>query len=171
MDRLFSRTTGLLDQLGFNVTEARIITTARGYALDTYQLLDASGEPLTDRYQIQELTTLMNEELRSPDGESTLVSRPAPRRLRHFQVDTRVNFQHDEVAGRTIVELHATDYPGLLSRVGRVFFETGVDLQSAKIATFGSWAEDVFFVTDLQGGPLNDAQQEALREALIKALG
>jgi [protein-PII] uridylyltransferase len=52
-----------------------------------------------------------------------------------------------------------------------VFFETGVDLQSAKIATFGSWAEDVFFVTDRQGGPLNDAQQEALREALIKALG
>jgi [protein-PII] uridylyltransferase len=57
-----------------------------------------------------------------------------------------------------------------LSRVGRVFFETGVDLQSAKIATFGSRAEDVFFVTDLQGRPLGEAQQEALREALIKAL-
>jgi len=170
MDRLFSRTTGLLDQLGFNVTEARIITTARGYALDTYQLLDASGEPLTDRYQIQELTTLMNEELHSSDGASPWVSRPAPRRLRHFKVDTRVNFQRDDVARRTIVELHATDYPGLLSRVGRVFFETGVDLQSAKIATFGSRAEDVFFVTDLQGGPLGEAQQEALREALIKAL-
>src|SRR5690606_35162108 len=45
IDRLFSRTTGLLDQLGLNVTEARIFTTARDYAVDTYQLLDAAGEP------------------------------------------------------------------------------------------------------------------------------
>ena len=170
IDRLFSRTTGLLDQLGLNVTEARIITTARGYAIDTYQLLDASGEPLMDRYQIQELLTLMNRELQSPDSAGQPVSRPAPRRFRHFKVNTRVNFHYDEASHRTLVELFTTDYPGLLSRVGRVFFANGVDLQNAKIATFGAQAEDIFFVTDRRGTPLSEAQQEQLRQALIEAL-
>jgi [protein-PII] uridylyltransferase len=170
IDRLFSRTTGLLDQLGLNVTEARIITTARNYAVDTYQLLDASGEPLQDYYQIQELLTLMHRELESADSGAQTVSRPAPRRVRHFRVSTRVNFQHDDVNDRTIVELFTTDYPGLLSRVGRVFFANGVDLQNAKIATFGSQAEDVFYVTDRRGSALDDVQKEALRKALIEAL-
>jgi [protein-PII] uridylyltransferase len=170
IDRLFSRTTGLLDQLGLNVTEARIITTARNYAVDTYQLLDASGEPLQDYYQIQELLTLMNRELESTDGGVPSVSRPAPRRFRHFKVPTRVNFQHDDVNDRTIVELFTTDYPGLLSRVGRVFFANGVDLQNAKIATFGAQAEDVFYVTDRHGQSLSEAQQAQLRKALTEAL-
>jgi [protein-PII] uridylyltransferase len=169
-DELFSRTTNVLDQLGLNVTEARIITTAHDFAANTYQLLDVSGEPLTDRYLIQELTTLLAEELESPHGESRWVARPAPRRLRHFKVDTRVNFRRDDVAGRTVVELNATDYPGLLSRVARVFLETGIDLQNAKIATIGSQAEDVFFVTDRRGQPLSEQQQETLRAALISAL-
>lgn len=170
VDSLFSRTTGLLDQLGLTITEARIITTTRGYAVDTYQVLNASGEPVLDRYQGQELLTLVNRELKSPDSEFTLVSRAAPRRLRHFKVDTRVAFHHDETGQRTIVELVTTDYPGLLSRIGRVFFTHAVQLQNAKIATFGSQAEDVFFVTDLQGHPLTAAQQETLRDALVRAL-
>ncbi len=169
IDRLFSRTTGLLDQLGLNVTEARIITTARGYAIDTYQLLDPSGEPLMDHYQIQELLTLMRQELESPDSGAP-VSRPVPRRFRHFKVETRVNFYYDDAGHRTIVELFTTDYPGLLSRVGRVLFANGVDLQNAKIATFGAQAEDVFYVTDREGKPLNQTQQQQLRQALTEAL-
>ena len=170
VDSLFSRTTGLLDQLGLTITEARIITSRRGYAVDTYQVLNASGEPVLDRYQGQELLTLVNRELRTPDNDLPLVSRAPPRRLRHFKVDTRVNFHHDEAGQRTIVELAATDYPGLLSRVGRVFFKNGVQLQNAKIATFGSQAEDVFFVTDLKGRPLTDEQQAHLRGELKRTL-
>lgn len=170
IDRLFSRTTGLLDQLGLNVTEARIITTTRGYAVDTYQVLDASGEPLTDPYQIQELLTLMRRELESPDSAVPPVSRQVPRRFRHFKVETRVSFHYDEARNRTIVELFTTDYPGLLSHVGRVFFTNGVDLQSAKIATFGAQAEDIFYVTDRQGDALGETQQQQLRNALVEAL-
>lgn len=170
VDSLFSRTTGLLDQLGLTITEARIITSTRNYAVDTYQVLNASGEPVLDRYQGQELLTLVNRELRSPDDDLPLVSRAPPRRLRHFKVETRVAFHYDETGQRTIVELITTDYPGLLSRIGRVFFKSGVQLQNAKIATFGSQAEDVFFVTDPQGHPLTDDQQAQLRDDLVRAL-
>lgn len=170
VDRLFSRTTALLDQLGLSITDARIITSGQGYAIDTYQLLNASGEPLSDRYQLEELQTLVAEELQSPDSESPLASRTAPRRLRQFKVNTRVNFHNGPAGKRTIVELFTTDYPGLLSRVGRVFFNQRVQLQNAKIATFGSQAEDVFYVTDKQGALLSPEQQDCLRRELIEAL-
>jgi [protein-PII] uridylyltransferase len=168
--KLFSRTTALLDQLGLSITDARIITTRRNYAIDTYLLLNADGEAVLDHYQAQELVTLLQEELTSPEDGPALVARPAPRRMRHFKVATQVHFHPDETNERTIVELFATDYPGLLSRVGRVLHDCGAQLQNAKIATFGSQAEDVFYVTGRDGGPLTDGEQETLRTRLIEAL-
>ncbi len=169
-DRLFSRTTALLDQLGLTITDARIITSQRNYALDTYLLLNSEGEPITDHYQAQELKTLMREELLSSGDSLAAVSRPAPRRTRHFKVATRVHFHPDEASQRTLMELYTTDYPGLLSNVGKVFHACGIDLQNAKVATFGSQAEDVFYITSRNGGPLSEEEQGDLREQLIKAL-
>jgi len=169
-DRLFSRTTALLDQLGLTITDARIITSQRDYALDTYLLLNSEGEPITDAYQAQELVTLMRKELLSSDASPATVSRPAPRRTRHFKVATRVYFYPDEASHRTLVELHTNDYPGLLSDVGKVFHSCGVNLQNAKVATFGSQAEDVFYITSRNSGPLSEEEQGNLQEQLIKAL-
>ncbi|MFQ5644207.1 MAG: [protein-PII] uridylyltransferase [Thiogranum sp.] len=168
-DRLFSRTTALLDQLGLTITDARIITSRRDYALDTYLLLNSEGEPINDPYQAQELVALMRE-LLSGSGTTGSVSRPAPRRTRHFRVATRVHFYPDDTSHRTLVEIYTTDYPGLLSNIGKVFYRCGVKLQNAKIATFGSQAEDVFYVTSDSDEPLSEEAQGRLREALIEAL-
>ena len=159
----------LIGQFGLSIVEARIFTTADDYAVDTYQLLDANGEPLTGHYQAQELTAQMQALLAS--GQlSTSVSRPPARRVRHFQVPTRVSFHYDAAAGRSIVELVTTDNPGLLSQVGQVFYAQGVNVQNAKVATFGSWAEDVFHVTNRDNLPLTEAEQNSLREKLVEAL-
>ncbi|MDB2619213.1 hypothetical protein N9Y18_03080, partial [Litoricolaceae bacterium] len=58
---------------------------------------------------------------------------------------------------RTLIELVAPDRTGLLTTVGRVFAEFGLDLSTAKIATLGERVEDVFYVTDGQGDNLYDA--------------
>ena len=169
VEQLFIRTTGLLDQLGLSIAEARIFTTADDYAVDTYQLLDANGEPLTGHYQAEELTTLMQELLTSGEVTSS-GTRPPARRLRQFQVDTKVRFYDDDAAGRSIVELITSDNPGLLSQVGQVFHAQGVNLQNAKVATFGSQAEDVFHVTNRDNLPLTEAEQNSLRDQLIETL-
>ncbi|WP_455234024.1 [protein-PII] uridylyltransferase [Thiogranum longum] len=170
VERLFIKTTALIDQLGLTITDARIITSKRGYALDTYLILNASGEPILDHYQIQELMTLLREELLSEGGVAETVTRPPPRRFRHFKVPTRVQFHRDDANQRTILELFTTDSPGLLSRVGRVLDANDVVLQNAKIATFGSQAEDVFYVTGRKGGPLTAEEQERVRDKLVEAL-
>ena len=101
---------------------------------------------------------------------STLVSRPATRRVRHFKVPTRVEFYLDEANYRSILELYTTDEPGLLSVVGQLFESCAVSVQNAKIATFGSQAEDVFYVTGAERGPLSEGGQNCLRKALIETL-
>jgi len=170
VDRLFNRTTALIDQMGLTITDARIITSKRNYAINTYLLLNSAGEPVLDKYDGEELVTLMKQELLSEDGTITITSRRAPRRIRQFHISTHVNFHQDEAQHRTIVELFTTDYPGLLSRVGQIFHEQGVVLQNAKVATFGSKAEDVFFVADNKGDALDDEAQDNLRKQLIEAL-
>ncbi|MEJ2686165.1 MAG: [protein-PII] uridylyltransferase, partial [Gammaproteobacteria bacterium] len=94
-----------------------------------------------------------------------------PRQFRHFPIPTQVQFSSDEARERTIVELITADRPGLLSQVGRAFTDCGIRLQNAKIATFGSRAEDVFFITDQDNHPLADsAQFECLKQTLISYL-
>ena len=70
----------------------------------------------------------------------------------------------------TILELVASDRPGLLSEISKVFWQENVDLHGAKIVTVGERAEDVFYVTDENNRPLDEAAQERLREALMRAL-
>ena len=170
IDRLFNRTTALIDQMGLTITDARIITSGHGYAINTYLLLNSAGEPVLDSYAGEELVTLMKQALLSEDDTTGITTRRIPRRIRQFHVSTRVNFHQDEAQHRTIVELFTTDNPGLLSRVGQIFYEQGVILQNAKVTTFGSKAEDVFFVTDKKNGALDATSQKNLREALIEAL-
>ena len=64
----------------------------------------------------------------------------------------------------------AGDRPGLLSDVGRVFVELGINIDAAKIMTIGERAEDVFYVSDGSGNPLNEESRTALRESLLDQL-
>ena len=68
------------------------------------------------------------------------------------------------------MELVAGDRPGLLSDVGRVFVEMGINIDTAKIMTIGERAEDVFYISDASGEPLDEAVCSALRERLFEQL-
>jgi [protein-PII] uridylyltransferase len=87
-----------------------------------------------------------------------------------FSTTTQINFNEDQVNRRTALELIAGDRPGLLCEVGKVFMNERVAIHNAKIMTIGERAEDVFFVTDESGTPLNESARTQLREKLIAAL-
>jgi [protein-PII] uridylyltransferase len=94
-----------------------------------------------------------------------------PRQARMFTTATQVNFSDDAENGRTILEVVAGDRPGLLSEIGKVLWNQHVELHGAKIMTVGERAEDVFYVTDEAGRPLEDARRATLATALQQALG
>jgi [protein-PII] uridylyltransferase len=166
----FARTTAVLDQLGLNVVDARVISTKDGFSLDTYVVLEESGAVISDPARIHEIERGLGRNLQQPENSPLTVTRRAPRQVRMFSTPTQVNFSLDTRNNRTILELIAGDRPGLLSDVGKVFKSEKVDIHGAKIGTVGERAEDVFYVTDTMGQPLQDPACRALQESLVKAL-
>lgn len=168
---IFATTSAALDHLGLTVLDARIITSSSGYTLDSFTVMENTGEPITDRSRIREIVTALRQQLNQGDTRIRVSSRQPARTLRYFPTPTEINFIQDTVKNRTLLELTTSDQPGLLCRIGRAFTECNIQLQNAKIATIGARVEDLFHITDAEGNPLNDAeQQHTLRTALLKHL-
>ncbi len=169
----FAHTSAILDELGLDVEIARIVPAASGFSLDTYTV----GSPDSDASLLSQYATDIGVRLRrvverSRDPESEWqpkVTRRRSRRARVFDTETDIRFVTGK-DGQTVMELDAPDAPGLLSTVGEVFVQMGVDISMAKIVTIGEKAEDVFYVSDLNGEPLSESAQASLSEALSARL-
>ena len=166
----FARATAALDQLGLNVVDARITPVGDGYSLDTYHVLEEDGAMIADADRLAEIEFALWSSLERPAEASLAVSRRPPRQLSVFRTATQIVITVDERNARSVLELVAGDRPGLLSDVGQVLWEERVDLAAAKIGTMGERAEDVFYITDGQRRPLDEAAAERLRSRLLQTL-
>ncbi len=171
-DYLFAIATATLDRLRLDVQDARIITSSAGYTLDTFTVLDAETRSVvSDPERIHDIQSRLRSALRARELVPVQTTAAVTRRLRNFSVPASVNFSHDTVHDRTIMEVIATDRPGFLSVVGRAMQHQGVRLHDARISTIGERAEDYFYVTDLDNRPFEDPpRQEALRSEIIAGL-
>jgi [protein-PII] uridylyltransferase len=170
-DHLFGLATGVLAQLGLNILDARINTTADGSVLDSFVLMEGDGSPILPGHRHQEIGDALRKVLADPSTSVVHVTRKMPTRLKHFNTPTTVFFTQDRVRRRTIMQLVTADRPGLLSMIGRIFEKRGVLLDAAKVNTVGERAEDVFFITDKQHQPIVDeAVLAEMREVLTRTL-
>ncbi len=163
-DGLFASITNVLDEMGFNVMAARILTTKDGRSFDLFQLMDQHGHALVD-VDAAELVARL-EVATDPGKKHSPVFRPMPRRLRHFISDPQVEFE--EFAGNkaTVMELQCHDRPGLLSRLAAAMVEQKVQVHDARIATFGERVEDTFLLSNAKRQALSKEQQTALAAAV-----
>ena len=170
-DHLFGLSTGVLARLGLNILDARINTTADGYVLDSYVVMEGDGKPIENPHRYEEIRDELRKVLGDPDISVVDVNRRRPQSLKHFDTPTTVSFSQDLPRKRTMLELVTADQPGLLSMIGRVFHKRGILLDAAKINTIGERAEDVFFVTSREHAPITDPDLlDELREVLIRTL-
>jgi [protein-PII] uridylyltransferase len=166
----FARITAVLDQLGLNIVDARITPTGDGCSLDLYHVLENDGTLITDSDRLREIEHAVWRSLQRPEDSPFSVTRRAPRQARMFHTATQISLSVDERNSRSVLELTAGDRPGLLSDIGKVLLEERLQLLDAKIMTVGERAEDVFYITDFEQRPLNEAAEQRLREKLTQAL-
>src|SRR3546814_16669298 len=70
----------------------------------------------------------------------------------------------------TGIEVNARAGPALLNRLAHALFQSKVTLHSAHVATYGERAVDTFYVTDLTGEKIANAQRlKALERRLLAA--
>lgn len=167
----FTTTTTLLDQIGLNIVDARIIASKDNYTLDSYIVLEEDGEPIRGQYRLAEIEKSLRYLLIHPEETPEKIHRQMARQLKHFNIETRVLFHEDPHNTRTIMEVITSDRPGLLSRIARAMAGCKIRMQNAKIATFGERVEDIFFITDENNRPLeSDEQKKCLRAKINEAL-
>ena len=151
---LFSLIAGTLAAHGINILSAQIHTRADGIAIDTFQVNDPHGEPVTEEARWRRTLDALRRVMRDEETVDALlarrkVGRPGPRRCRvrpRSSVDNRLSDTH------TVVEVKCPDRVGLLYAITRTLSEQGLDIGSARIATEIDQAYDTFYVTDRQGG-------------------
>ena len=146
---LFARICGYFDGAGFSILDAKIHTTTRRYALDTFQVVFAHAEQYQD-VQYRDLISLVETQLARALASTGPLPEPSrgrlSRRVRSFPVPARVLLKPDERAQRWLLSVSASDRSGLLYAIARVLARHRVNLQLAKVSTLGERVEDTFLV-------------------------
>ena len=168
---IFSLSTATLDQLGLTILDARIITTLDHYVLNSFLVLEQSGEPIEDLFREVHICTVLRQNLLQNKAKKTKNIHRQSRQAKHFPIPTHIEFHTDSLNRYTILELISTDYAGLLSKIGQAFVQQDIHLHSAKISTIGSRVEDTFYITNAEQQPIIDPQKlDEIRLAILKQL-
>ena len=152
---LFARIVGFFARAGYSIVDAKIHTTAHGYALDSFVVLD-----VTQRHIDREMINFVEHELTDrlvrqapPDVPS---SGRLSRQVKHFPIKVEANIRPDDKGAHFVLSLTAADRPGLLYTVATALAEHGANLHTAKITTLGERVEDVFLIS---GGDLRQSSR------------
>ena len=170
-DGLFVNLTAGIDRLNLSIWDARIHTTRFGFGLDTFVVLDQFGKPIADPKELGRIQAVMREQLLDPRPGRDIVQTQLPRTLKHFPTKTQMAFATAPNAQTTVMEVTAQDRPGLLYQVALALVACKVRLVTAKIATFGERAEDIFFIVTRDGNLVTDpALQKSLESEITRRL-
>ena len=143
---LFARISGYFGSVGFSIVDAKIYTTRHGYALDTFQVMDIGSVP-HPRDMIAQIESELADWLANQVPLPQPVQGRVSRRVKHFPIAPEVRIVPDEKGQYHSLSITAGDRPGLLYAIALVLSRYGVSLHTAKIATLGERAEDVFVVS------------------------
>ena len=170
---LFARFAGACAVLGMNIVDAKIFTTRDGMALDMLWVQDAAGGAIAEPRRLQRLEETIRKvlagEILPPDAIESRSRRE--RRAEAFSVAPQVFIDNDASDHYTVIEVNGLDRPGLVHALTRALFHLGLTIGSAHIATYGERAVDVFYVKDVIGHKVTNAnKKKAVERHLLEAL-
>lgn len=155
---LFSALSGALDRQMLDIVDARILTTADGYAIDTFMVLDDSGALVSDPQQRQRIRHTIRRLLSAETLTADPGSRRETRQKKAFGFPASVEFA--AVNGNQQVVMHLTcyDQPGVLSQVSAILADHQIPIVDARINTYGERVED-HFTLDICNLPEHQREQ------------
>ena len=164
--RLFSHLTATLAHANTRLVAAQAYALRDGRILDQFLITDSNNNAVAESGQMERLEKRLRAVL---DGAAPPEIKPG--KLDILMREQAVTVQRRAAAARhvTAIEVVAADRKGLLAALAGAIADVGVDIRGASVSTFGEKAVDVFFVTDGEGRPINDATFSRLVTALTGA--
>ncbi|MDT5270962.1 MAG: [protein-PII] uridylyltransferase [Acidobacteriota bacterium] len=176
---LFADIAGTLAAQGVEILAAEVNTRDDGIAIDVFALRAAATGQAVEEYRYAAIERALRAAVRGESDVAAAVERwrthNAPRRRTAPAQARRRGAPHvvcdDEASpSATLIEVRATDEPGLAYKIASALASLGLDLVCAKIATEKSDALDVFYVTDAAGAKLAEPAMRAAEAALSEQL-
>jgi [protein-PII] uridylyltransferase len=169
---LFAGAAGAMAMAGANIVNARVVTLNDGMALESFWVQGSEGGLLQRPEDVATLKKTLTEVLTGKISPAKVLrQRQDPGRTRVFTVRPRVLVDNAASDKFTIIEVNARDRRGLLFTITQALLDFGVTISSARIATYGERAVDVFYVCDLIGHKItSEPRITRLREKLLTAL-
>jgi len=165
MPGLFSRITGVMAANGINILGAQINTSKNGKVLDILQVNSPQGILVTDEQRWQKIQDDMRRVLHGEADvaelvekrhrPSVLTSRPAPRFATQVVVDNEVSEEY------TVLDIFTHDKVGLLYLITSTLTDLGLYIGVSKISTKVDQVADVFYVRDIFGQKIHNADKLA----------
>ncbi len=169
---LFARVAGAIAVSGGNIVDARIFTTSDGMALDTFFIQGADGKAIERPEYIQRLKAAVERTLSGALKPHRVFAEAKPAKVgRAFRVPVRILIDNNASDTSTVLEVQGRDRRGLLHDLTYALFRLSLSITSARIATYGERAVDVFYIKDLFGHKVtNKVKLAAIEERLAEIL-
>ncbi len=159
---LFYKLISIIERLGLNVVDAKIITTKANMAYNTISIL---RDKIIDQIDL-------NKEIEKGLSSSIIDAKRVGDKLkhRHFDNDLKITFSRSEKWNLTQLEINVLDKQGLLSNIAYIFYKLNINLINARISTLGERVEDVFFISNKNNNFLDLDEKNSLNEMLKERL-
>jgi [protein-PII] uridylyltransferase len=170
--RLLSMIAGACTAAGGNIVDAQIFTTTDGLAVDTIFIAREFETDAEETARALKVGALIEQALSGAVALPEAIAKRAKSRARikAFTVETNILLDNSWSNQFTAIEASGLDRPGLLYDLTRSISDLNLNIASAHIATFGERVVDVFYVTDLTGRKVMNANREAsIRRRLRQA--
>ena len=157
-DNLFADSVAAIDGANLRIAAARVATSASGMCFNSYIVLNDEGEPVVEAGRRTRLAKGLRRAIDSGNA-NTPPARRVSRQLKQFVMPTEVSLFTEPGAATSILRVVASDRPGLLTALGELFVDLGINICSSRITTLGERVEDVFEITNRAKHPITHAGQ------------
>jgi [protein-PII] uridylyltransferase len=169
-DRLLSRVTAGFDQENMNIIDARVHKTSSEIVMMIFIVL-IDSKVFTNQDDLSASVNRIRGQLLVPQERGRAKTKRLAPRMKHFPIETEVEFHSDPERRYTVMELTAQDRPGLLHQVANALIHCEARLLNARVSTFGERAEDIFLLHDRDGGEIDSKfRRDCLARTICQAL-
>lgn len=161
--RLLSVIAGACAAAGANIADAQVFTTSDGRALDTILINREFPKDEDETRRAGTIGKMIEDVLAGTKRLPEVIANRTRGRKKNraFHIAPSVIISNGLSNKFTVIEVECLDRTGLLADITETLADLSLDIQSARITTFGEKVIDTFYVTDLVGQKISTENRQA----------